>query len=249
MSEKFGKVAGGGNFTADKSTTDHMKRCNNCGWFNLDSVTHCEKCDEESFELVVEIPEEESKEATEAEPVEKQAEPTIIEEESSCLKGTVAFNMPEPEQQAEQPSPAPKKALAATIMDASGVIASASTIQCHKCNYPIAGLVEYCPNCGATIKRSSAPVKEVSEVETHPKPVPAKELNRTVRIDAISSHKPSAPKSGELKATVRDIPDELMSDDKEVSRLVPVGELGEAVIELRDGCEVVIGGHRYRFEK
>ena len=42
-----------------------MKRCNNCGWFNLDSVTHCEKCDEESFEIVVETPQENSTPAEE----------------------------------------------------------------------------------------------------------------------------------------------------------------------------------------
>lgn len=29
-----------------------MKRCNNCGWFNADSALECEKCGEESFELV-----------------------------------------------------------------------------------------------------------------------------------------------------------------------------------------------------
>lgn len=240
---------GGGNFTAEKFTTYHMKRCNNCGWFNLDSATHCEKCDEESFELVVEIPEEEFKEEPEAEPVEKLEEPKVIEDEPSFLKGTVAFSMSEPSHQPEQPSPAPKKGLSATIMDVSGVIASASTIHCHKCNYPIAGLVEYCPNCGATIKRQAAHAEELSEVEIQPKPVPAKELNRTVRIDAGPSHNPSASKSNELKATVRDIPEELISDDKAVCRLVPVGELGETVIELREGCEVVIGGHRYRFEK
>lgn len=238
-----------------------MKRCNNCGWFNLDSATLCEKCDEDTFESVTDThgndSNEESQQISEKtvlaypdDSVEKQVVPAANKVESSSLKGTVAFKMAEPMHQPEHLSSAPKKVLAATIMDTSSIIASASTIHCHKCNYPISGIVEYCPNCGTTIKRLAPTVKEDPVVETQTYQASKGELNTTVRIDAAKSlQKPEATNSNELKATVRDIPDELISDDREVCRLVPVDEIGEAVIELSNGCEVVIGGHHYRFEK
>ena len=52
-----------------------MKRCNNCGWFNLDSATQCEKCEEESFDIIEESPAEESASVVE----EPKAEPVVEE--------------------------------------------------------------------------------------------------------------------------------------------------------------------------
>ena len=42
-----------------------MKRCNNCGWFNPDTATHCEMCDEELTGLPVENPQEQAVSAPE----------------------------------------------------------------------------------------------------------------------------------------------------------------------------------------
>ena len=39
-----------------------MIRCNNCGWFNLNTATHCEKCGEPLDSSQIEEPQEEPKE-------------------------------------------------------------------------------------------------------------------------------------------------------------------------------------------
>ena len=65
-----------------------MKRCNNCGWFNLDSSVECEKCGEDSFEPVIEpapVSEPEPVVEPQPEPVvepEPQPEPEPIVEEA-----------------------------------------------------------------------------------------------------------------------------------------------------------------------
>lgn len=63
-----------------------MKRCNNCGWFNLDSAVQCEKCEEESFEPVVE----EYVSATD--PVAEVADSVeVVPEKKNPMLETVAF--------------------------------------------------------------------------------------------------------------------------------------------------------------
>ena len=143
------------------------------------------------------------------------------------------------------------------------------TVQCPKCCYPITGGTEYCPNCGATIKKTAA--KTLPQPAVQPVELPSSEtrslkstvatvmitsdedekedpkpINATVRIVPHAENKTAKT---DLKATVRDIPEELISENKADFRLVPVASTGESPIELHVGHEVVINGVRYFFEK
>ncbi len=198
-----------------------MKRCNNCGWFNLDSAVQCEKCEEESFEPVVE----EYVSATD--PVAEVADSVeVVPEKKNPMLETVAFGgtfMPELKSTPNR--------YAATVMDAAAVLHQETESQCPKCRYPIIGYVDYCPNCGATIKNGAASsVPQVTKIETY-----------------------ADGRTSDLKATVRDIPENLIADDSrnecETYRLVPLDGLGEATITLQPDTVVVIGGRRYRFQK
>ena len=217
-----------GNFTSlNLVLSIPMKRCNNCGWFNLDSAVQCEKCEEESFEPVVEdrVPASESVAQEVVSVIDVESEPVeSVSGTKNPMLETVAFGGPVIAE--SKPS---RKFLAATVMDATAVLDQEKETQCPKCRYPIIGYVEYCPNCGATVK-SGTPAPQVTKMETCTDDLP----------------------SG-LKATVRDIPESMIGDDTQGSdetyRLVPVDALGEAVITLQPGCVVVIGGRRYRFQK
>lgn len=187
-----------------------MKRCNNCGWFNLDSATHCEKCDEESFDPVE--PEESIKSE---DPVESAEIPLP----KNPMMSTVAMGT------GDVAPTAKRNAMAATVLDAAAFMETEISAQCPKCCYPVTGYVEFCPNCGTTIKQNKS-----QEVQPQQKVQPLK-------LDS------------DLKATVRDIPEELMADDSDAFKLVPVGRPGDAVITLHVGDVVTIGGETYRFEK
>ena len=214
-----------------------MKRCNNCGWFNLDSAERCEKCDEESFKPVIpEVNEEDPQPQeivqpiSEPEPMPVQEpvslpvqEPEVEPARKSPVMATVAFGSAEP---VSQP---PRKALAATVMDASAVLREEMEVHCPKCRYPIIGYVEYCPNCGATVRSGSEN--------------PAPRVPKTTKIESCDD----APAA--LKATVRDIPEALIAEEKDVYKLVPVDALGEAAYEMQIGDILVIGGRRYKFQK
>ena len=210
-----------------------MKRCNNCGWFNLDSATHCEKCDEESFEIVEPEPEPEQLPEPASAPVK------------SGMMATVAFGVSTPDER-------PRKSLAATVMDASAVMDAESVSQCPKCNYPISGYVEYCPNCGVTIRRAQMP--EAPEMQVAPAPEVKISLASTVMINEPVSAKSHVAAvtvcESDLKATVRDIPSDLVQDDDtDVFWLVPMSAIGEAPVELKLGSVVYIGGKGYTFRK
>lgn len=216
-----------------------MKRCNNCGWYNHDSATCCEKCEEESFEPVVEEtpvaepePVKKPEPVIEPEPVrmpEPEPEAVAVPEEKPAknpMMETVAFGSAQaaPRQQV-------RKNLAATVMDATAVLRAENENHCPKCRYPIIGFVEYCPNCGATIKNNAEagapPVSKVTKIES---------------CDDVA-------KPLDLKATVRDIPEELVKEDPDMFRLTPVDEPGEASYEMHLGDVIVLGGRRYKFEK
>ena len=199
-----------------------MKRCNNCGWFNCDSAERCEKCDDESFEPVVsEVNLAETDQGENSKPVTK-----------SPIMATVAFGSGEP---ASQPV---RRSMAATVMDAGAVLLDEVEVHCPKCRYPIIGSVDYCPNCGATVKsvNSAQRVPKVTRVETYEEVPKSPGINANVM-------------SSDLKATVRDVPKTMIEEDKDVYRLVPVDVLGEAVYEMHLGDIVSIGGRRYRFQK
>ncbi len=205
-----------------------MKRCNNCGWFNYDSAERCEKCDDESFEPVVsEVSTAENVLCENPEPVE-QTEPV----KKSPIMATVAFGANEPV------SPPVRKSMAATVMDAGAVLRDEAEVHCPKCRYPIIGYVDYCPNCGATVKsgNSGQSIPKITQIEVCEEPAPHSGLKATV----VSS---------DLKATVRDVPVDLIENDEDVYRLVPVDALGEVSYEMHIGDIVSIGGRRYRFQK
>ena len=265
-----------------------MKRCNNCGWFNLDSSSECEKCGENSFEPVVEsAPVLEQTLVMEPMP-EPQPEPESVPQPESVSQpapephpepAEELEEMPEPVQEPEPeivpcqeqvveetPEEVPsRKAMTATIMDASVLFKEdePEEIACPKCHYPIAGEVEYCPNCGTTIKaaRKPEPVNEKPAEEIVPQPQsqsqsqPEKESPKFSQKTVLDIPK---SKSKSLKATVRDIPEELLGDDKiasatvkceKVGSLVPVDGADDLVIEIFENEEVVIAGRKYRFQK
>ena len=255
-----------------------MKRCNNCGWFNLDSVTRCEKCEEESFEYVAETSKEQdvdvkagaiddkgvvskSEGAVEGvidEHKLENAEKESIPKQPSFANATIAYGSASPvEASVEKQSSKKSKKMAATVMDASIVVMGDEALSCPKCRYPLSGHQEYCPNCGATIRRSEDMKKTrmVDMVEIGAGSDVSVPRN-TLAIDedrpfvSPSSATTSAPVSNSgLKVTVRDIPDELVSDNANSYRLVPVDAAGEAIIELNLNEIVIIAGKRYKFQK
>lgn len=207
-----------------------MKRCNNCGWFNLDTATRCEMCDEEGLELVAVQP------SAAAEPVPEEPHP-VVTEKKNPMKATVAFGAD---------AALSRKAKTATVMDANAVLAEemVESVQCPKCCYPVTADMEFCPICGTTIRKPE--VKEPSSVSEY-------DIQKTVMVggEIVPPAKklPKGLKFKGLKATVRDIPQELIVEDKEVFRLVPVDGLGEAPIEMHLDDIVVISGCRYKFQK
>lgn len=181
-----------------------MKRCNNCGWFNLDSATQCEKCEEESFDIIEESPAEESAPVVE----EPEAEPVVEEPavEVAAPEEPVAAVVEEPKEES-RPKPmmatiavgakgvslpnmgskAEKKNLAATVMDARAALQLDSEEEsCPKCCYPISGDMEYCPNCGATIstKKVADPQPVCKDTVAEEQSEPAKVVNATVALGA-----------------------------------------------------------------
>lgn len=181
-----------------------MKRCNNCGWFNLDSATQCEKCEEESFDIIEESPAEESAPVVE----EPKAEPVVEEPavEVAAPEEPVAAVVEEPKEES-RPKPmmatiavgakgvslpnmgskAEKKNLAATVMDARAALQLDSEEEsCPKCCYPISGDMEYCPNCGATIrtKKVADPQPVCKDTVAEEQSEPAKVVNATVALGA-----------------------------------------------------------------
>lgn len=219
-----------------------MKRCNNCGWFNLDTAVRCEMCDDEGLEPVAVQPSVDA----ESEPVKESiAQPeTMVAEKKKSMMATVAFG-------AEQPSALPRKAMTATIMDVNAVMGDVTVAgQCPKCHYPVTAEVEFCPNCGATVQKPGAqkPAHVQKEASSGMATVRLGEsASGSVSQKTVMLGKGIKPKF--LKATVRDIPEELIVEDKEVFRLVPVDGVGEAPIEMYLDEVVVISGIRYKFQK
>lgn len=185
-------------------TPNDMKRCNNCGWFNLDSATQCEKCEEESFDIIEESPAEESAPVVEepkAEPVVEEptvevAAPEEPKEEShqkpmmaTIAVGAKGVSLP------DMGSKAKKKNLAATVMDARAELQlDSEESSCPKCCYPISGDMEYCPNCGATIRTKkvadSQPISKDAVAEEQSEP--AMMANATVALGTEESVLPAS---------------------------------------------------------
>ena len=279
-----------------------MKRCSNCGWFNLDTVLQCEKCGEESFEPIVEsngaaseaavveaAPQVEVKEEPKVEPEQAaavsnslmatvafgsdKAMPSKVSESQpkKDLRATVVFGSDNPMAEVEEAKPKsnfkstvaigsdmPKPAAeevkpknnfnatvaigsnmpvqpAATVKDVDMQQVMAASVKCPKCCYPITGYVEYCPNCGATIKNAPKPVAAEVAVSGDSRKVD-RNLAKTVR-DFSSS----------LKATVAERLDN--GPVSETYRLVNIDAPNVPAIEVRLGEVFVVNGVRYKLEK
>lgn len=260
-----------------------MKRCSNCGWFNLDTSSQCEKCGEESFEPVVEsnetiatelpivedTPNIEVKEDVKLEqPVEApkshftatiafgsdKVAPVKVEKPKAKenLQATVAFgskpNKPVPVVEEVKPvnnfkatvaigsdQPVQSVVTVKETVKSAQQTAEAVPVKCPKCCYPITGYVEYCPNCGATIKNAPKPVVVETTPQSYSQTVD-RNLAKTVR-DFSSC----------LKNTVA----ERVEDDvaSEAYRLVNIDASDVPAVEVRLGEVFVINGIRYKLEK
>lgn len=96
------------------------------------------------------------------------------------------------------PAPQPKASkYSATIRDTSKVVesmAEETSLSCPKCGYPLAGMPDYCPNCGARLRRST--LKETQTFDA----APPKE---SAAPKDAPAQRPAAPA---FQATIRDIP-------------------------------------------
>lgn len=226
-----------------------MKRCNNCGWFNLNSVTRCEKCDEDSFEIVEELAEpkeissEKKESLVELEEVVKIEESTVTPVNKG-LMATIALGV-------ERSSEFSRKNLGATVMDVTAVLKSEVPSQCPKCNYPISGYVEYCPNCGYTIRTIGVSTYDKSkDVASNAKEPLASTVMLNEPFARFSQTPAITVKDVALKATVRDIPTEFICEATPVLySLEPIAGIGESSATLSVGDVVSIEGQRYRIKK
>lgn len=236
-----------------------MIRCNNCGWFNLDSAKRCEMCDEEltglpieNLNLTVEESDSEEENPHAADPV-----PVPKPVESSPMMETVRL---EKDAKVEVPSPS----MTQTVLDASAVLASEEPVECPKCRYPVFGYAETCPNCGASLKSAMSekhpvqdvPALTVKEDSKIPDPAPApadspqsKLLKGTVR-EMAAAHAVSS--ANYARETVREIPKELISNKEEHDYdwcLIPVESPDSETIYMRSGEIIRIGNRTYKFQK
>lgn len=219
-----------------------MIRCNNCGWFNLNTATSCEKCGEALDLTLVEEPKEELHEPSDT-PVPSPASP-LAETEPKLMNKTVRLGE-------DEVAPHPKKSYGATVLDAGAVIKEMEedVSYCPKCRYPLVSHPEFCPNCGTTLRRDTR--KDA-----------VKDMNATIRETDGGKKvtRPAASSSGGKagKATIRDIPPELLQDTplsavpekkENVYRLVPVAGEDYPIVYMSVGDIVTINGLRFRFEK
>ena len=234
-----------------------MIRCNNCGWFNLDSAKRCEMCDEELTGLPIENPNFTGEEKDSAEDNPYAADSVSNPVESNPMMETVRL---EKEVKVEVPSPS----ITQTVLDASAVLASEEPVECPKCRYPVFGYAEACPNCGASLKSAMSErhpvqdvpaftVKEDSKIPDHA-PAPAdtpqsKLLKGTVR-EMAAAHAVSS--ANYARETVREIPKELISNKEEHDYdwcLIPVESPDSETIFMRSGEIIRIGNRTYKFQK
>ena len=238
-----------------------MKRCDNCGWYNPDTLDKCEKCGE----TLPEISEQEN-----SEPSSESLEPGFTP--AHPLSETEP--KPTPDQRRRRSSNA---GFAATMMRAGEMFDTDNKEKvvpgtCPKCHYPLVGNPVTCPNCGATLGRNTR--QDASHAEASPKPAPNGMMS-TIREGSPMAAKAivgAAPASFG-KATIRDIPKSLRDDlqaapqtpvtppasqpepdnpapkvdlDTDTFRLVPLTDQKAPVIYMRIGDVIAIEGKRYR---
>lgn len=234
-----------------------MIRCNNCGWFNLDSAKRCEMCDEELTGLPIEnlnfTGEENDSEKDDHHAADAVPNPV----ESSPMMETVRL---QEEVKVEVPSPS----MTQTVLDASAILASEEPVECPKCRYPVFGYAETCPNCGASLKSAMSerhPVQDVPALTVKedgqiPDPAPAPAvtpqsnlLKGTVR-EMAAAH--SVSSANYARETVREIPKELISNKEDHDYdgcLIPIESPDSETIFMRSGEIIRIGNRTYKFQK
>jgi len=255
-----------------------MIRCNNCGWFNPDTATHCEMCDEELAGLPIEKPVEigdDNERVPTSEPLEDTHALENSQSPSSPMMETVRMKNSGPQKQ--------NSSFSATVLDSSSVFNTEESVQCPKCRYPVYGFVDTCPNCGASLKRamqdapqvsSSVPARTVPELEPVSKNMPAPTVivdsghlqppcpvdhpSNTLHMKGTVRDNPSVndafvkplPKKG--KETIREIPADLVDDIPVVHeqwRLIPVESPDSETIVMSLGDVIQIGNRKYKFQK
>ena len=224
-----------------------MNRCDNCGWYNNDGATTCEKCGEPlsiSAPIAPDVQPVSEPQAATVPPMAGKGtklsfSKTVRMDEPVAAVASVPHPIPEPEP--------PKPNYRATVMDVSDSVPTAEEEvpkNCPKCHYPLAGDDVTCPNCGAQL-RIRTRKDAVSLAETSPASVTS--LNATVRdFGGAVAPAPVASRGGS-KATIRETPKNLEEEAAALFHLVPID--GSPAIALKEGCIVVIGRRQYRFVK
>jgi RNA polymerase subunit RPABC4/transcription elongation factor Spt4 len=235
-----------------------FKRCDNCGWFNPSSAEFCEKCESDLTGIAptvqsLSVPAEGQPISVDQNdyPQEKTVESKTTKEkneEPNVLTETVRMGS------SKEKVIVQERNLSYTVLDASHLAEQMDEPEfCPKCRYPLARNIEYCPNCGVTLRRSSK--EHVSEpVAPVTKDNASENLKSTV-MDWREEQKNTSEQQPArlLKQTVRDIPSKLkdtVEDLKEPSFcLIPIDRRQSPPIPLVPGEIVIIGGERYRFKK
>ena len=245
-----------------------MKRCNNCGWFNQDSVLSCEKCCGETFEIEEEPEEVTSTSVVVANDVESVAADQCELEKNETkqslnkfAKSTVAINSDL--KSVENISSNIGKFARSTVSIDSDVPSSVSLISSiftSKSTKEQSKEMEMAapqPAQSITCDKCCYPISGYVEycpncgvaIKNVDMLVPAMEQIEEGSM-AVSSGEAESGKAASInmKKTVNESIEEPMADDV-VYRLIPMDILSEAVIELRVGDVVMIRGERFKFDR
>lgn len=224
-----------------------MKRCDNCGWGNPDSLDRCEKCGNPLGEAITE---EETIEQAQAEEPAPEAAPAPASAPARVSKYSATMR--------------DTRNLADTLNEAASSV-------CPKCGYPIAGIADFCPNCGAKVK-AAAPQPTVAINGAARPAAPARPEASPYQATVRDAGAAAATKQGAAfgKATITEFlarpflrkatstveteprepqPAARPAEQPQVYKLVPVNNASYPTIYLSEGDIVTIGNRRYKFEK
>jgi hypothetical protein len=199
-----------------------MKRCNNCGWYNRNELTKCEKC---------------------GEPLGLPLEELAALEEKENAREV----QPEPARPARTYSATMRDTGAA--MKAIGGEPEARV--CPKCSYPLAGDDEICPNCGAKLRGTTRKDAAHAAPAAAPAPNPYNATVRDIP-GQHRAQAPKAPaKMGKetMREIPKELTETEPEPSQEIFKLVSVSDPNYPDVYLSVGDIVTIGSRRFRFEK
>lgn len=224
-----------------------MIRCNNCGWYNDDTLTVCEKCGEPlSVSSASPAPSHNAFSKTVRRGAEEESDPKP--KSFKATRRNVSRTLKDEEAEAPQAPP---------VADV-----------CPKCHYPLYHGAHVCPNCGTQIQApdpipaptpASEPAPEAAFAPA-PSSSPVAKFKATVRDfnPVTNEQSPQAadqPKPANAnvklsgKATIRDVSAVLQGNESALQtgpRLIPLDGMSP-IIYLSSDSIVVINGHQYRF--